>query len=44
MEITPYLNFDGRCREAFEFHAVTLGGRIEGMMTARRRGSGSSPR
>jgi PhnB protein len=33
MEITPYLNFDGRCREAFEFYAATLGGQIEGMVT-----------
>ena len=33
MEITPYLNFDGSCREAFAFYAATLGGTIEGMMT-----------
>ena len=33
MEIAPYLNFSGRCREAFEFYAATLGGRIEQMMT-----------
>ena len=33
MEITPYLNFDGRCRAAFEFYAATFGGRIEGLMT-----------
>ena len=33
MEITPYLNFDGRCREAFEFYAATFGGTIETMMT-----------
>lgn len=26
MQITPYLNFDGTCREAFEFYAGILGG------------------
>ena len=29
----PYLTFDGRCREAFEFYAKLLGGEIEGIMT-----------
>ena len=33
MQINPYLNFDGSCREAFEFYAATLGGTIDGMMT-----------
>lgn len=33
MQITPYLGFDGDCREAFEFYAATLGGRIEMMLT-----------
>ena len=27
MKINPYLAFDGRCREAFEFYEKTLGGR-----------------
>lgn len=31
--INPYLHFDGRCREAFEFYARTLGGTIEVMQT-----------
>lgn len=29
-----YLNFDGNCREAFEFYAKVLGGEIVTMMTA----------
>lgn len=33
MQITPYLGFDGNCREAFEFYASVLGGKIEMMMT-----------
>ena len=28
MKINPYLSFDGRCREAFEFYEKTFGGRI----------------
>lgn len=28
MKISPYLSFDGRCREAFEFYEKTFGGRI----------------
>ena len=31
MKLTPYLMFrDGRCREAFEFYAKVLGGKITG--------------
>ncbi|HEX6927811.1 MAG TPA: VOC family protein [Gammaproteobacteria bacterium] len=33
MRMTPYLGFDGNCREAFEFYAKTLGGKVEMMMT-----------
>lgn len=33
MMITPYLNFDGHCREAFEFYARVLGGTIEFLQT-----------
>ncbi len=29
LQITPYLNFDGRCREAFEYYEKVLGGKIE---------------
>jgi PhnB protein len=28
MKLIAYLTFDGRCREAFEFYANTLGGKI----------------
>jgi PhnB protein len=28
MKLNPYLGFDGRCREAFEFYAKALGGHI----------------
>jgi PhnB protein len=28
MKLNPYLDFDGRCREAFQFYEKTLGGRI----------------
>src|SRR5262245_21717297 len=33
MQINPYLFFDGDCREALEFYAVVLGGRIEAVRT-----------
>lgn len=33
MQINPYLNFDGDCREALEFYAKTLGGTIEFMQS-----------
>ena len=33
MKLNPYLSFDGRCREAFEFYATTLGGRIAFIQT-----------
>ena len=33
MKLNPYLSFDGRCREAFEFYAKALGGRIVFMQT-----------
>jgi PhnB protein len=33
MKLNPYLNFDGRCREAFEFYAKALGGRIAFIQT-----------
>jgi PhnB protein len=33
MQINPYLNFDGNCREALEFYAKALGGTIEFMQT-----------
>jgi PhnB protein len=33
MKLNPYLTFDGRCREAFEFYATALGGRIAFMQT-----------
>ena len=33
MKLNPYLSFDGRCREAFEFYAKTLGGTIAFIQT-----------
>lgn len=33
MDACPYLNFDGRCREAFAFYAEVLGGRIDFLQT-----------
>jgi PhnB protein len=33
MRFTPYLNFNGNCKEAFEFYERVLGGKIETMMT-----------
>jgi PhnB protein len=33
MKFNPYLSFDGRCREAFEFYEKTMGGRISFMQT-----------
>lgn len=33
MELHPYLNFNGDCREAFTFYHQVLGGTIEAMLT-----------
>ena len=33
MKLNPYLSFDGRCREAFEFYKKALGGQITFMQT-----------
>lgn len=33
MELAPYLNFDGSCREAFRFYADLLGGTVTFMQT-----------
>ena len=30
MRLIPYLSFDGQCREAFDFYAAALGGRLIG--------------
>lgn len=35
MQLTPYLNFNGNCREAFDFYANALGGKITVRMTYR---------
>ena len=32
MQLNPYLNFDGRCEEAFRFYEKVLGGKIVAMM------------
>lgn len=33
MRLNPYLSFNGNCREAFEFYASVLGGRMMAMMS-----------
>src|SRR5262245_20401109 len=33
MKLNPYLAFDGRCREAFEFYRKALGGQISFIQT-----------
>jgi PhnB protein len=33
MELSPYLNFNGRCAEAFKFYEKVLGGKIVMMQT-----------
>ncbi len=33
MEVTPYLNFNGNCEEAFRFYEQHLGGTIEAIHT-----------
>jgi PhnB protein len=33
MELNPYLNFNGKCAEAFKFYEKTLGGEIVMMQT-----------
>lgn len=33
MQFSPYLNFNGNCKEAFEFYAQVLGGEIVAVMT-----------
>ncbi len=33
MKVCPYLEFDGNCREAFDFYAGAIGGTIVSMMT-----------
>jgi PhnB protein len=35
MKLSPYLMFDGNCREAFTAYETILGGRIEAMMDHR---------
>jgi PhnB protein len=36
MSLNPYLYFDGRCEEAFNFYAKCLGGKITFMMNSTR--------
>ena len=33
MQLSPMVNFNGRCEEAFKFYEQCLGGRIQTMMT-----------
>jgi len=43
MNLNPYLNFEGTCREAMEFYAKILGGKILAMMTFADMPSDQSP-
>ena len=33
MKLNPYLNYGGNCKEAFEFYAKNMGGKINAMLT-----------
>jgi len=33
MYLNPYVNFNGKCKEAFSYYAQVLGGKVEFMMT-----------
>jgi PhnB protein len=33
MKVSPYLNFNGQCREAFSFYEKALGGKLNFLMT-----------
>jgi PhnB protein len=33
MQVSPYLNFNGQCEEAFKFYEKALGARIDTMLT-----------
>ncbi len=45
MRLYTYLNYGGNCRQAFEFYAEHLGGRITSMMThGELPGPGATPR
>ncbi len=33
MQLNPYLNFDGRCEEAFKFYEQLLSGKVTAMMS-----------
>jgi PhnB protein len=33
MQLNPHLNFNGQCKEAFNFYQQSLGGQIQTMMT-----------
>ena len=37
LTIHPYLNFDGNCKEAFDFYATLFGGQLECRRSASRR-------
>jgi uncharacterized glyoxalase superfamily protein PhnB len=42
--LNPYLHFDGRCEEAFNFYAKVLGGEIVAMMPQGYAGRRACPR
>ena len=43
MKINPYLNFNGKCAEAFKFYAKVLGGKDLTIMTFRDMPQGGGP-
>jgi PhnB protein len=43
MKLCTYLNYGGNCRQAFEFYAAHLGGRIVMLMTHGQNPAGSLP-
>jgi len=40
MKLNPYLHFNGNCREAMEFYAEVLGGKVLAMMNVCRHAIG----
>jgi len=42
MELTPYLNFNGQCEEAFKFYERCFGGKIISMVTFEAAGQGAN--
>ncbi len=43
MHVTSYLNFDGKCEEAFKFYEKCLNGKITALVTFDSMGPGHVP-